>query len=194
MANTKLGWCIAISYILSNIPLVFSADHAPAVGFIGLGITLYQPLCPTTCHNILSRAELACSTDNHDGKSSHGHTSAASAHRAADFKTSPACWASDTSYLTSLAYCISDKCSGVLEHWQLEQFWAENAVGSGVSPTLTYGQALAEAMAVLDGDEARTWNRGVLNFTGTANESRYDIVYGSFDTYEYAERKHTHYG
>ncbi|PMD59360.1 uncharacterized protein K444DRAFT_613336 [Hyaloscypha bicolor E] len=38
----------------------------------------------------------------------------------AEFTTSPECYATDDSFLQTLAYCMSTHCSGVSE-WKLEQ-------------------------------------------------------------------------
>jgi hypothetical protein len=65
--------------------------------------------------------------------------------------TSSTCWASNTPYLTSLAWCMHEKCSVELSipNSKLEAFWESDATGQKsagvktVKPKWSYAEALA---------------------------------------------------
>lgn len=65
--------------------------------------------------------------------------------------TSPACYASDTFFLTTLAYCLNTTCVGSSEvpGWKIEQFWETEVTGdSSVIPKWTYARALTEITTI----------------------------------------------
>lgn len=182
--------------VATAIGIASAETTTPAVGLVGMGIEMYKPLCATSCHNILSRPELNCSVPNEHGGHGMRH-SPASGRPPEPFVTPPHCHATDESYLTSLAYCFEYYCGedgdGLL-NWELEKFWSEKAARGVVEPKWSYREALARAKEILGDEEPRVWNFGVMNYTAAANQSRYDSVYGSFDTAEYAEVMHARYG
>lgn len=68
--------------------------------------------------------------------------------------TSSACWAENTPYLTSLAWCMHEKCAefnntaAELEYfWETEATGQSNAGQTGVAPKWTYSESLANASA-----------------------------------------------
>jgi hypothetical protein len=60
--------------------------------------------------------------------------------------TSPDCYATDTAYLTTLAYCMSTHCDPEREPtWRREKFWSTRVTGDeSVLPKWDYTTALAE--------------------------------------------------
>ncbi|KFA51589.1 hypothetical protein S40293_03931 [Stachybotrys chartarum IBT 40293] len=164
----------------------------PTVGLVGLGINMYSPLCATSCHNILSRPQLNSSVPNEHG--SHGGRHSPATGRAPEaFITPPYCYATDDSYLTSLAYCFDHYCGVEGDYvltWELEKLWSENTAQGLMEPKWSYREALSHARETLGDDQPRVWNHGVMNYTAAANQTRYDIVYGSFDTSEHSETMH----
>lgn len=99
----------------------------------------YDPFCAMTCLRSFSSLMLACS----DGGEMVGMHA---------MMTSSSCWASDTAYLTSLAWCMHDKCSVELNipNSKLEAFWESDATGQQsagvktVKPKWSYAEALAQ--------------------------------------------------
>jgi hypothetical protein len=99
----------------------------------------YDPYCAMACLRSFSSLMLDCS----DGGESVGMHA---------IMTSSTCWASNTPYLTSLAWCMHDKCSEELEipNSKLEAFWESDATGQQsagvktVKPKWSYAEALAE--------------------------------------------------
>jgi hypothetical protein len=99
----------------------------------------YDPYCAMSCLRSLSSLMLACS----DGGEQVGMHA---------MMTSSACWASDTPYLTSLAWCMHEECSVRLHipNSKLEKFWESDTTGQQsagvrtVEPKWSYAEALAE--------------------------------------------------
>lgn len=113
---------------------VLFAQHAIAGGIQGYGLHQYDPLCAESCLRSLTSLSLSCT--EHSGGDGHSMMMM--------MTTSPACRASDTAFLTSVAWCISDKCAG-LEVSKLEAYWEGWVTGSkDVVPKWTYSEALAE--------------------------------------------------
>jgi hypothetical protein len=98
----------------------------------------YDPFCAMTCLRSLYSLTLSCSEMN-------GGTLGMMT-----FSTSSACWAENTPYLTSLAWCMHVKCAefDVLNS-KLELFWEQQATGQGNAgvksdpPKWSYTEALA---------------------------------------------------
>ncbi|CAK7215173.1 hypothetical protein SBRCBS47491_002393 [Sporothrix bragantina] len=130
---------------------LFSSTFAFNFGALtGIPTNNYDPYCAMACVRSLNGLMLACSSTMGSG----GMIGMM------DFSTSSACWASDTPYLTSLAYCMYLQCSK--EEYTLgeeipasksEWFWETEATGqitAGailVTPKWTYAQALVQAQA-----------------------------------------------
>ncbi|KAF4343539.1 ferric reductase transmembrane component 4 [Fusarium beomiforme] len=107
--------------------LTLQAGSASALGLTGYGLTTYDPICAQACLNSFTSLMLSCSS-MHDG------------HMA----TPPACRANDTSFLTSMAWCMSEKCAGQ-KISKLEGFWEESVTGSKSVPAKwTYTETLME--------------------------------------------------
>ncbi|KAN0117693.1 Ferric reductase like transmembrane component domain containing protein [Hyaloscypha variabilis] len=98
----------------------------------------YDPFCAMTCLRSLYSLTLSCSEED-------GGTLGMMI-----FSTSSACWAENTPYLTSLAWCMHVKCAefDVLNS-KLELFWEQQATGQGHAgvksdpPKWSYNEALA---------------------------------------------------
>ncbi|KAF2812738.1 uncharacterized protein BDZ99DRAFT_569364 [Mytilinidion resinicola] len=103
---------------------------------ISYGITMYKPTCAFACRDTISGSPLNCSTEEMEmGSMDMGGAS-----------TGPECYATDESFLQTLAWCISTHCQGVTV-WKLERFWRMNVAGNGAvqpDPKETYQRALAK--------------------------------------------------
>lgn len=110
-----------------------------AVGELtGFPANPYDPFCGMACLRSFSSLMLACS-DGGEMVGMHAQM------------TSSSCWASDTSYLTSLAWCMHEKCSTIgIPNSKLERFWETDATGQQsagvktVKPKWSYAEALAQ--------------------------------------------------
>jgi len=149
-----------------------------------LNSSVYDPNCAFACRDIFASAMLTCS----------GHDHASGAHSHDQGATSPDCYASDSSWLTTLANCINATCADVVP-WKLEKYWTERVTGrfTGVEPKWTYQETLAR----LQGTERpmRLWEEDeMLNFTATFEKDIWESTRGALEHFENAERTHSRYG
>lgn len=116
-------------------PVLAGAPFQSALN--GFPANPYDPFCAMSCLRSLYSLRLSCS--------STGDTVGMMT-----MKTSSACWAENTPYLTSLAWCMHTKCSEYnVKNSKLEYFWETESTGqsdageTGVPPKLSYTEALA---------------------------------------------------
>jgi hypothetical protein len=112
------------------------------LGFIGMGIPMYDPVCAYACRAVISSADIECDdTHDHDDmdmggmsmRKRHGHST----------DITPECRAMSEPFLTTLAYCINSTCPSDITAWVLEQYWLVEATGGpGVEPMWNYEQSL----------------------------------------------------
>jgi len=114
------------------------AAHLESYQLPGYGFSWYDLVCGFACNSIISGATLVCTATEH----SHGHSHGSG-------PTSPDCYATDTAYLTTLAYCMSTHCDPLKEPtWRREKFWSMRVTGDeSVLPKWAYTTALAEINA-----------------------------------------------
>ncbi|RWQ95331.1 hypothetical protein C8Q69DRAFT_492174 [Paecilomyces variotii] len=116
-------------------PVLAGAPFQSALN--GFPANPYDPFCAMSCLCSLYSLRLSCS--------STGDTVGMMT-----MKTSSACWAENTPYLTSLAWCMHTKCSEYnVKNSKLEYFWETESTGqsdageTGVPPKWSYTEALA---------------------------------------------------
>jgi len=112
------------------------------LGFIGMGIPMYDPVCAFACRAVISLADIECdNAHDHDDmdmggmsmKKRHGH----------ETEITPECRAMSKPFLTTLAYCINSTCSSDITAWVLEKYWLDEATGGpGVEAMWNYEQSL----------------------------------------------------
>ena len=162
-------------------------DHSGRAhhGLIGYGISMYNPLCAYTCRDLLSTSTLDCSEHMHmsDGMDMEMEMGS---------ETSPECYATDTYFLETLAYCISAHCHGV-PVWDLERYWNMNVAGRKPNqpvPQATYQQTLANISAV----PTDTLVLGEdLNKTMLTSDEDYEASYNAQESFERIEVTHEAY-
>lgn len=111
------------------------AQHLESYKLPGYGFSWYDLVCGFACNNIISGATLACTSMDHSG--GHSHMS---------MPTSPDCYAGDTAYLTTLAYCMNASCDPHdAPTWRREKFWSTHVTGDeSVLPKWDYTTALTK--------------------------------------------------
>ncbi|KAL9949723.1 hypothetical protein ACHAQF_001653 [Verticillium nonalfalfae] len=104
---------------------------------------MYDPPCAFACRNAIAPHRLNCSTVEPKPRERRhgGHES--------KFRTTPACFATDESYLESLAWCIQARCDE-LETWAIDKFWASDVIWNQAAehretPRLGFHDALSQA-------------------------------------------------
>lgn len=107
--------------------------------------------------------------------------------------TSPKCYAEDERFLTSLAWCIEQRCT-TLRPWQIEKYWHMNEPGSmpgQPDPKWTYQAALSHIplppTAVLS-------DKAPLNVTSVVPDDRYQLHLRTLTSFAKAETTHSTYG
>lgn len=109
---------------------------------------------------------------------------------------SPDCRASDTLWLTTLAWCMRSKCADFqLPTSELEAFWEGQSTGDpALAPKWTYSTALVQIVQAptqtLTLIEADT----ILNFTGLVNPATYEAQYNALTTVQRENTVESRYG
>ena|ERR1700753_1848277 len=154
-------------------------------GLIGLGAKLYDLPCGTACYEGIAFNPLVCTP-----KTSNGHSHS---HKHAREPTTPSsCFAADSSYLTTLAWCIKQNCPNV-ETWKIEKFWRHYAVNRKIFPVppvpkWTYQESLQNI------NETPTQMMGMntlLNKTMTVNNQKYELAWRATTGRETMEVAHS---
>jgi hypothetical protein len=107
-------------------------------GLTGFPANSYDPICATACLRSFSMLTLNCSSE--------GVTVGM-----VTFQTSTECYATNTAYLTSVAWCAHTKCmdfkpsASLLEYWWDMQITGQKSAGVVTVPAKwTYAEALAQ--------------------------------------------------
>jgi len=191
---------------LLSLPLLAVLANAgrdtgrPGYGLVGYGITMYKPTCAYSCQKCFRRAPLECTDAASFSGSGMGGMNMGGMNMGGDgmpsnasTKPSPACYAANRPYLSSVAWCIHQKCTDVLD-WKIEKFWqyyVVNNLPSDPPPSLSYGAALA---LVTSPPTKVVNNSVVLNTTYLANEKTYRPIYAALDSQEAVEVQHEQFG
>lgn len=89
-----------------------TAEAATKHGIIGMGITMYKPVCAYACHDALSSLYLNCTTfAEASGDMDHMMLKKRHEEDMIMGTTSDECYANNTVWLQTLAYCMSDRCA-----------------------------------------------------------------------------------
>jgi hypothetical protein len=127
----------------------------------GFGFLYYRPLCAHGCGRVFWSNLLTCSMD----------PNAPMPHDMTDntMMTESWCLAKDTSYLISLAYCISKKCDTDVLPSEIEIFWEKEVTQDKKNPPKwSYGQALAQ---VSTPPTRVLGSQDILNYTALWNDT-----------------------
>jgi hypothetical protein len=158
----KLPLLLVLSSIIHLSLASLKSSYLPGYGF-----SWYDPVCGFACKNAISSAALSCSA-----KESHHHSHGPG-------PTSPECYAGDTAYLTTIAYCMNMTCDPIgVSTWQREKFWATKLIEEAVvPPKWDYSTALGEVNG-----------RPTLEFNSSSEDVLNQTVSVSKETYEMQSR------
>lgn len=161
MTFLRAAWLCALL-----IPLVKCVVNDP----FDLGHVPYTPVCGHTCRLAIQEDLLECTSN--ETKS-----------------TAPGCYASNTPYLTTLAYCLSTRCESEPVA-RLNAFWARYTIGTSSpepSPQLSYKTALRKA-----GTPNETVNPGtLLAQTALVPDEVYQFQLKELESWNEAEDTHS---
>lgn len=153
---------------LRRLALVAALVPYTSAWLIGMGKTVYTPSCAYACQAVIDSAKISC--PGATAAAQYGsHYKLNSDYRHQSKLIIPACRATSTDFLTTLAYCIHAACENRnIEMWKLEEYWAEESTGNcDVKPKWTYGQSLENATASNKIAAPMTYNRTTGEMAGT---------------------------
>lgn len=145
-----------------------------------LGIDELQPLCPSACRGVLSGAQLNCSTTM---MMSGGPM----------VETSGSCYAADTEFLASMAWCIKRHCPN-LKLWEIEEWWYHNIPGKQIDqpdPKWTYQETLEKMPTAPDLELAQG---SPMNKTVIVSDHDYELQAQAMLAFGEVEVNHSKYG
>lgn len=166
--------------VIVAILLLSTQTHA----LIGYGIEMYNPNCAFACRGAIASAMLSCS----DMAAMGGMT-----HHGGSAMTTAECRANDTSFLTTLAWCMSSTCAEYkVETWKLEKYWLDKTTGEPeVMPKWGYTETLGK---IKEAPEAEWNEEDTLNFTALVAHETWDTQRLTMANFELAETLHSRYG
>ena len=106
--------------------------------------------------------------------------------------TTPECRSGDSSFLTTLAWCMNERCTPFyVEAWRLERYWSSKATGDPtVLPKWTFAQAVeAASPPVIDFNAEET-----INGTERLPIDDWDAQRRTLEEFEHQETLHSTYG
>ena len=106
--------------------------------FPGYGFEWFEPVCAQACRYPIANALLSCTA-----------TEPSADHETHAPPSSPECFAGDTAFLTTMAYCMNSTCDPIeVPTWRKEKFWATFVTGNPtVLPKWDYSRTLEEVIA-----------------------------------------------
>jgi hypothetical protein len=152
---------------------------------------MYKPLCAFSCRAVISASALNCSTVAMDMPGMAGMDMGTA-------ETTPECYATDDVFLQTLAFCMSNRCTGLAD-WKLERYWKKNVAGTAEEgnqpdPKETYGEALTKAKAINEEKMEVMVSGDPLNKTSLVGEDDYQMNWNAQMGFETAEDTHERYG
>ncbi|KAI1209537.1 uncharacterized protein F4807DRAFT_96622 [Annulohypoxylon truncatum] len=156
-------------------------------GLIGHGITMYDPTCAFSCHDVISSYQLSCSVLSDQDDMDMGGMSGPM------IMTSSDCYANDDNFLHSMAYCISTHCPHVSDT-RLEHYWEYFLVGRSPgqpTPKETYSIALLHADPP---PKVTVALQALLNTTTLVDEEEYLASYNSLSLCEETDTRQSNFG
>ena len=156
---------------------------APTTALVGFETHMYNPPCAHACRGLIASNPLTCSNPmDHMGGHMHG----------TDAMTPPECRASDTPFLTTLAYCMETKCApDHVKASRLETYWEDMTTGSKAMPAKwTYATALQQIQRP---PTETLEEEATLNFTALLSDESFRAQYDTMITFEREERVHATY-
>ncbi|KAH6666349.1 ferric reductase transmembrane component 4 [Halenospora varia] len=145
---------------------------------------MYNPNCAFACRGAIASAMLSCS----DMAAMGGMT-----HHGGSAMTTAECRANDTSFLTTLAWCMSSTCAEYkVETWKLEKYWLDKTTGEPeVMPKWGYTETLGK---IKEAPKAEWNEEDTLNFTALVAHEAWDTQRLTMANFELAETLHSRYG
>lgn len=184
-----MGLNSAILVAWSLFSLVHNTEAAKD-GVVGFGISLYEDLCCQACHDSLSALYLNCTTFM-SSEDMAGMDMGMEMDMESDMPmgmTSDECYASNTPWLETMAYCIQQNCDadGYPADKQATCF-SNQAVAGASEPT--FRDSLPATAPTVELEADAMW----LNVTSLVNRDLYYSTHGTLGEFARSEYLHTRY-
>ncbi|KAK1826972.1 ferric reductase like transmembrane component-domain-containing protein [Podospora conica] len=176
---------MAIMAALLATLLLAGTTAADGRGLIGFGRNMYYPLCAASCRGALEGAALVCTPHGSVDTGSHSHGA-----------TPPDCYASDTAFMQTLAFCMSTRCDRAeLGADVLETYWTLHLVGGArinldPRPSKGYYETLE---TIKEAPTVEYVAGEMLNVTSLVPDSTYESQFIALGVFETAETGHSRY-
>jgi hypothetical protein len=179
---------VAIYFFVLSLSGIIQRGYAAESGIMGFGLSLYQDLCCQTCHDSLSALYLNCTTfPTHEGMDMSMDMDM-DMEMAMMPMTSDECYASNTPWLQTMAFCIQQNCNadGYSADKQAKCF-STQAVAGASEPT--FQDSLPATAPTLQLSDYAMW----LNSTSLVNKNTYESIHGTLKEFTRQEYMHTRY-
>ncbi|KFX94318.1 hypothetical protein O988_06381 [Pseudogymnoascus sp. VKM F-3808] len=179
---------VAVYFVILSLSGIVQYGYAADSGIMGFGLSLYQDLCCQTCHDSLSALYLNCTTfPTHEGMDMSMDMDM-DMEMAMMPMTSDECYAANTPWLQTMAFCIQQNCNadGYSADKQAKCF-STQAVAGASEPT--FQDSLPATAPTLQLSEDAMW----LNSTSLVNKNTYDSIHGTLKEFTRQEYMHTRY-
>ena len=177
------------AFLLLSLSCLIHSAAGYQPGIVGYGISLYQDLCCQACHDSLSSLYLSCTTFGNDDMGDMGDMDMGDMGDMGPMgTTSPECYANNTAWLQTMAYCIQQNCNadGYPGDKQAECFSVHALAGAS---TPTFHDSLPATPPTIELASDATW----LNFTSLVNPDLYYSTHGTLGEFARQEYLHTKY-
>ena len=184
---------ILINPLFSILQICGASPPSSALkhGTIGMGITMYKPVCAYACSNTLSGLYLKCTTfDDMDGL--HMDEMDMKVKKRMDMggeaagTTSPGCRATDTVWLQTFAYCLKANCAvDNIKESDIEDVWQVLVADGEIAPSYRSSIPANTPTQELESDDM--W----LNTTALVNHKAYWNDHQTLYEFEFQEKTHS---
>ncbi|KAI2633157.1 ferric reductase like transmembrane component-domain-containing protein [Hypomontagnella submonticulosa] len=191
------------SLVLVSMPAVLVRagrdTGRPGYGLVGYGIEMYIPVCAYACQYSFSSNQLVCTDEASFNGAGMGGMNMGSGQdgtalpKNVSAMPSSTCHAESEAFLTSVAWCIHEKCSDI-PVWKIEKWWQSYVVGNMPTdppPSLSYGEALS---LVTESPKIACPKGQILNETSLVDEIGYKARYVSISVNQDVEVQHERFG
>jgi hypothetical protein len=165
-----------------------SSVHA----FIGITLDMYNPSCAYACRSVIAGAMIDCTADPGD-MSAHNMTHMMKRHGDME-EITPECRSTSVPFLTTLAYCIHEKCFPEANptRAKLETYWYGQSTGDqAVAPMWGY----QEAYDRVNGTPSAAYDAEAMELNGTMliNKDSWQAEKQSMEQFEWQETLNSRY-
>lgn len=180
---------------LTLLPILLSLV-SPAYAFIGITLEMYNPSCAYACRSVIGSAMIDCAAEADHSTQPRGEThNMTMKKRHGDMsEVTPECRSTSIPFLTTLAYCIHEKCFPDFNptRAKLETYWYAQSTGDkAVEPMWGY----QETYDRINGTPSATYDSEAMLLNGTVlvDKSSWQAEKQSMEQFEWQETFNSRY-